>query len=224
MVVVLGLLADPLLLDGRRCRTSRATGVAVWNWLWSPGRGVEDTRIRSIEVVFRKCVAVGVLRVPRSQSIPSGLCNVGEDIGADIPATEGVEIPVSLDGRDLRVVVVVVGIGSADELFGYGIAEEDGEDFVLDAVGLVLIEGDEDEGVVHEVLVLEEGSEESLEPFSGDGDGGVVSIRGHVWSDEQPLRKFIVLEVDRELGRVLDQCCTLGFRHDGIVEDFRAGD
>lgn len=41
-----------------------------------------------------------------------------------------------------------------------GAAKEDGEDFVADVVGFVFVEGEDDEGVVHEVGVLEEGIEE----------------------------------------------------------------
>ncbi len=68
------------------------------------------------------------------------------------------ETPVGLDGGDLAVVVVEVVVGGADELLGHDIAEEDADDLVLLGVGRVLVEGDEHEGVVHETLVVEQGS------------------------------------------------------------------
>lgn len=88
--------------------------------------------------------------------------------------------PVGLDGGDLGVVVVVVVVGGADEVLGDGVADEDGENPVLDGVGLVLIEGDEDKGVVHEALVIQERGEEGLQPDTGNGDRGVVTVGGHV--------------------------------------------
>lgn len=101
-----------------------------------------------------------------------------KDIGADVEAAERVQVPVSFDGGNLAVVVIVGGIAGADQVRGNGVAEQDGEDAVLDRVGLVFVEGDEDEGVLHEVLVVEEGVEEGAQPFTGDGYGGVVAVRG----------------------------------------------
>lgn len=78
--------------------------------------------------------------------------------------------------------VVVVVVGGADELLGDSVTKENAEDAVLDGVGLVLVEGEEDEGVVHEVGVVQEGGKELLQPDTGNGDGGVVTIRSHVGS------------------------------------------
>lgn len=89
-------------------------------------------------------------------------------------------LPVGLDGGELGVVVVVVVVGGSHEVLGDGVPEEDAEDAVLDGVGLVLVEGDEDQGVVEEARVLEEGLEEGSEPDPGHGDGGVVTVGGHV--------------------------------------------
>jgi hypothetical protein len=62
-------------------------------------------------------------------------------------------LPVSLNGRDLRVMVIIVGVCSANKLLGDGITKKNTEDSVLDGVGLVLIKRDEDQGVLKEVRV-----------------------------------------------------------------------
>ena len=61
--------------------------------------------------------------------------------------------PVRFDGGDLGIVGVEIGVGCADEGGGDGVAEEDSHDAVLFGVGFGFVEGDEDEGVLHEVLV-----------------------------------------------------------------------
>lgn len=89
-------------------------------------------------------------------------------------------VPVGFDGGDLRVVVVVVIIGGAHEVIRDGVTKKDAEDAVLDSVGLVLVEGDEDEGIVHEMLVVQQRGQEGLQPLASNSDGGVMAIRGHV--------------------------------------------
>ena len=81
--------------------------------------------------------------------------------------------------------VVVVVVSSTDEMLRDGIAEKNAEDLVLVGVGLVLVEGNEHQGVVHEVLVLKQRSEEALQELTGNGDGGVVTVRGHVGGCEE---------------------------------------
>jgi len=49
--------------------------------------------------------------------------------------------------------IVEVGVGCANKVFGDGVTEEDTEDSVFDSECLVFVEGEEDEGVFHEVLV-----------------------------------------------------------------------
>ena len=56
------------------------------------------------------------------------------------------DLPVSFDGGELGVVVVVAIISGSDEVLGHGVTQEDAEDAVLDGVGLVLVEGDEHRG------------------------------------------------------------------------------
>lgn len=66
--------------------------------------------------------------------------------------------------------VVVVAVSSADEMMRDAVTEEDAEDSVLGGVGLILIECDEDEGVVHEMLVLQKRSKEGLQPDTSNGN------------------------------------------------------
>lgn len=110
-------------------------------------------------------------------------------------------------------------VSCSDEALWDGIAEENAEDLVLDGVGFVFVEGDEDEGVLHEMGVVEQGFEEGPEPLTGDGDGGVVAVGGHVGGDEHPLGELIGLEVFVEEGDVFDVGESFGFGDDGVVEN-----
>lgn len=130
--------------------------------------------------------------------------------------------PVGLDGGELGVVVVVVAVAGADEMRGHGVAEQDAVDLVLHGVVFVLVEGDEDEGVVHEALVGQERGEELGEPLAGGGYIGVVAVAGHVGSDEHPLGELVVLKVFIEEGCVLDPLETVLLVGNGVVEDLRA--
>jgi len=141
----------------------------------------EDTAVGA----RKEDIASSVLsRVPAAEDIASLLGDVREDVGADVPAAEGVEAPVGFDGRDLRVVVVEVVVDGAGQVGRDAVAEKDREDAVLLRVCVRLVEGDEDEGVLHEARVVEHWLEEVAHPRSGGGDGGVVAVGGHVWCDD----------------------------------------
>ena len=176
MVVVLVLLTDPSVLDCRKGGSSIAAGVAVRYWLRSPGLGVEDTSVRGVKETVIERWSSG----PLAESVASVGSDLLEDVGTNIPTPKGVEVPVGLNGGEFGVVIVEVGVGGADEVIGDGVTEENGEDAVLNGVGFVLVEGDEDEGILHEIGVIQEGGKEGLEPLSGNGDRGIMSIRGHV--------------------------------------------
>jgi len=53
-------------------------------------------------------------------------------------------------------------VSGTDQGFGNGITEEDGHDTVGLRVSVVLVEGDQDQGALHEVGVLEERSQPRL--------------------------------------------------------------
>ena len=72
VVVVLVLLALPLLLDCWKGGTTGATRMDVWDWLWGPSLGVEDTWVRGIEVIVGEWRTVGVGLVPGSETVASG--------------------------------------------------------------------------------------------------------------------------------------------------------
>lgn len=99
--------------------------------------------------------------------------------------------------------VVVVRVRSANELLWNGVAKENAENAVLGAVGFVFIESDENQGVLHELLVLQKRTQEILQPDTSNSDGSVMTVRGHVGSNKQPLRKLIRLEILVEHGEVL---------------------
>ena len=96
--------------------------------------------------------------------------DVGEDVGAHIPATKGVEAPVSLDRGDLRVVVVEVVVEGANKVIWYGVTDEDAEYVVSDGVCLILIESDQYQSIIHESAVSKKGSKEVLKPYTRNGD------------------------------------------------------
>lgn len=85
-----------------------------------------------------------------------------------------------------------------------GAANEDAEDVVMLGVGLILVEGNEEECAVHEVSIVKERVQPAAEPVPSEGNVGVVSVVRHVWSDESPLREGLVVDVVHEAGEVLD--------------------
>jgi len=56
----------------------------------------------------------------------------------------------------------------------------------LGTYGVVLVKGDEDERVLHELGVVEERGEEVVGPGAGHGHGSVVAVARHVGRDEHP--------------------------------------
>lgn len=142
-----------------------------------------------------------------------------EDVGVAVPSSQRRETPVLGDGGDGRVVVVEGVVDGSLEVVGDGTAEEDGEDLVGDTVGLVLVEGQQDQGVVHEVLVAEERGHEVALPGGAEGDVGVVGVVGHVGGEESPLRQGLGVQVGLEVVEALDLAETSGVVGDGLVED-----
>jgi len=213
VAVVSTLLSLPFLLDSRQNCPAIARRHQVRNWLRSPSAGSsKNTRIRGIEEI------VGV---PLADNVSRLLCNEAEDIGTNIEAAQGVKTPVGLNSSDFRVVVVVVGISRSNELLGDRVTKEDGKDLVLDGVGLVLVKCDQNKGIVHEFLILEERIQECLEPNTRGGNGSVVAVRGHIGGDEHTLGQLVVLQLLEEHGGVLDVAEAIGLVGDGIEENLR---
>ena len=179
-VVGRAVLATPLLDNGGQNSPSRARRHEV--------NVRHRVRSRLELLVERSSIAAVVedLRVIASRisvvaNVVAGLLSDEiEDVGADVETTQSVQVPVCFDGADLGVVVVPVLVGGSDELVGNGVAEHQTENAVALGVGFALVEGDEDEGAAPEagLFVVDQGLEEVAAPFSGDGDGGVVSIAG----------------------------------------------
>jgi hypothetical protein len=115
--------------------------------------------------------------VPGSVLVSSLVSDEGEDVGTDIPATQSVQVPVGLDSADLRVVVVELSISGADELLGNSVTENDAEDTVLEGVSVRLVESDQNQGVLHEMLVVEKGLQEVASPGTSSSDTRVVAVR-----------------------------------------------
>lgn len=209
------LLGNPLLPDLWQNGSSVDLDQGVGNWLRRPRRRVEDTRIAGVEGGVGECWHA----CPATQLVIRVLGNIAEDIGAHIIAAESVGIPVGLNGSNLRVVVVEVGVGGADKVLGDGVAEKDRESPVLLGVRAVFVEGDQNHGVLHEVLVVEKRLEESSEPGTSRADGGVMCVAGHVWCDEHPLWQLVSFQVLLEHGKILDLGETVCVVGNGVKQD-----
>ena len=110
--------------------------------------------------------------------VTSLLANKFKDVGLDVEAAESVQVPVGLDGGNLGVVVVVVGISGADERVRHSITENQAENAVTLGVSLGLVECDEDQSTIPEagLLVIDQRLEEIAAPLSSNSNGGVVAI------------------------------------------------
>ena len=93
--------------------------------------------------------------VPVSDLVTRLATNKREDVGAHVPPAQGVEIPVGFDGGDLGIVVVEAAVSCACQGGGHCVTDQNGQDTVLSRVGVVLVEGDENERVVHEIPVVQ---------------------------------------------------------------------
>lgn len=174
------LLAAPGLDDGGQDSPARAGRLNVN--VGSLVRGslealVKGTGVAGVEKDRR--VAAGG-RIPRTDVVASVLADKVEDVGADVEASESVQVPVGFDSADLGVVIVVVGVSGADKLLGNSITKDQAEDAVALGVGLALIEGDENKGAAPEVglLIVDKRFEEVAAPLAGGGDRSVVSVAG----------------------------------------------
>lgn len=135
-----GRVTLPSLLDAREDGAAGGgiglkvrTGVAAVSAVLVEDAGVGPVEVHLVELD---------LAVPGADDITGFIGDELENVGADVPAAEGVEIPVRGYRRDLTVVVVVVVVCCADEIGGDGVAEEDAEDAVLPCVSLALVESD----------------------------------------------------------------------------------
>lgn len=112
-------------------------------------------------------------------------------------------------------------IGGTLEVLWDGASEENAKEFVALGVGLVLIKGDEDQGLLHEVGVVEQRADPIALPLGGKGDVGVVRVVGHVGGNKGPLGEGVVGQILLEAGEVLDLAQTRAVVGDGVVEDQR---
>jgi len=114
--------------------------------------------------------------------------NQGKHVGFAVPTTQAWKTPVHRHGGDGRVMIVECVVRGAFQVFGNGATKEDGEDFVTGGVSLDFVKRQEDERVVHEVGIVEERYHKVTLPRRSECDVRIVSVIGHVWSDERPLR------------------------------------
>ena len=136
-----------------------------------------------------------------------------EQVCSAIPATQGWETPVCLDGGENGEVGIDGLVLGADLVFRDGTAKQNAENAVAlvvdvgvwDIVSLGFVEGQKQEGVVPEISVVHQAGDEPTKPVRAICDVGVVGIIGHVGRDEGPLGELLVVQVFIEGGEVLDQ-------------------
>lgn len=199
--------------------TSRAALVNSRNRPLGGVLGVDVIRQRTGGSLVEVILLSDSSQVNLPVNVASLLSNKLEQVGTAVPAAQGGETPVSAQRGDDGVVGVEGVVGGALQVLGDGAAQQDGVDAVLLLVGGGLVEGDQDEGVLGEVVVLEEGGHEALQEVAGDGDVGVVGVVGHVGGDEQVLGETVVVQVLVEGGEVLDLTGTDGVVGDRVEED-----
>lgn len=113
-------------------------------------------------------------------------------------------------------------ISSASEVLRDGTSKEEGVDLVVDFIGFVLIEGEQDEGsVVIEGWKGQEGNEPEFKPIRGKVDVGVVSVVDDVGCDEGPLRDRRSVDIGGEVVEVAYQRTTFGDVSDRVVDGER---
>ena len=99
-----------------------------------------------------------------------------------------------------------------------GTTNEDAEDPVGLVVGVILIKGQENSSVVHEVVILQQSGHPATLPLGGERDVGVVGVIGHVGGDERPLRKLLVIQIGKESIKALDLTSAGVILDDGIIQ------
>lgn len=175
LVVSRSIAVGPSRLDGRQDRT---TIVALVESKVRAGElvvvalGVVGAAVGSVPVVALKLLCAA----PLSQLVARLVGNHLQDVGADVPAAQRGQVPVGRDGRDFRVVVVEAVVFGADQLLGHRVSDHDAENAVADRVDFALIPGNEDQGVLHECLVFQEGLDKVASPSSSSSDIRVMAV------------------------------------------------
>lgn len=169
----------------QRSITPSASNLAEHLATVSDKLGVGDRESGDFVVVTEGAGERAVEEVAAARTGSSGPCGVlisglvsneGEDVGTDVPATQSMQVPVSFNSGELRVVVVELRVSGADKLLGYSVTENDAEDTVLQGVGVRLVERDQNQSVLHEVLVVQERLQEVACPGTSSGDARVVAV------------------------------------------------
>lgn len=164
-------------------------------------------------------VQVGIGHVNVVVDVVDLVSNEGQQVSTAVPATERGELPVGGEGSNNGVVGVESAVGSSLEVLGDGATNQKGVDGVGVGVVVTLIKGEHDKGVLHEVLVLEEVSEEVVRPGTAERDVSVVAVVGHVGGDERVLGETLVVKIIVEAGEVLDLAQTSSVIGHRVVDD-----
>jgi hypothetical protein len=88
-------------------------------------------------------------------------------------------------------------------------------------VGIILVKGQQDKRVVHEVVVRQQRRHPAALPLAPKGNVGVVDIVGHVRGNESPLGKLLAGQIILEISEVLDLASTGLVLDNGVVENQR---
>lgn len=183
----------PLSLEGRVSAIGQRTGV-----------GLVDEHVASVNIPVDVAGLLG---------------NELEQVSTTVPATEGGEAPVCGEGSDDGVVGVEGVVGGSLQVLGDGAADEEAVHAVGDGVVAGLVEGDEHQGVLGEVLVLQERGDEVRKEVASNLDVAVMGVIGHVGGNEHVLGQTLPLQIFVEAGEVLDLARALIGVCDGVEEN-----
>ena len=177
-------------------------------------------------VVVRNRTGVGLVNVKVAGvdlpvDIASLLSDQLEKVGTTIPATKGGKTPIGRQGGNDGVVGVECIVGGTLEVLRDGTTKQNAVDTVGHSVVARLIEGNKNQGVFGEVLILEKRCQETVQEITGNMNIAVVSIVGHIGSDKKVLRQTVVLQVLIKGSEVLDLAGTNGIVGDRVEQDQR---
>jgi hypothetical protein len=117
---------------------------------------------------------------------------------------------------------VVCIVGGIAKVLGNTIAEDESINLVVDIVGLVLVECEQNNRpVVVEVRIHEQRRQPILEPVARKIDRRVVTVVDHIGRDEHPLRQRGRIHVRGKVVEVTVPRQSLGDADDGIVKNRR---
>src|ERR1700709_1701162 len=100
-------------------------------------------------------------------------------------------------------------ISGTHQLLWEDVRDNDGHDFISDAIGSILIEVNDEEGFIHKELVIQKRGHECIQPIRTIRNSCVVSIIKLVGGDHYVLGESIVGKILSERMEIFDDVQAL---------------